>query len=130
AVLFVDIVGSTERAAAMGDAGWRTVLDEYERRVTKELDRLGGRKVFTKGDEIVAAFGTPTRAVECACAIRKVARSMELEVRAGIHAGEVDRRGDTVSGVALHIGHRVSSVAGTGVGSGCGQAASALPSSA
>jgi class 3 adenylate cyclase len=113
-VVFVDIVGSTERAVAMGDAAWRDLLDEHEELVGKELDRWQGRKVFTKGDEVVAAFDSPARAVHCACAIREDARSLGLEVRAGIHAGEVDRRGDDVSGIALHIGQRVSAHAGPG----------------
>jgi len=113
-VLFVDIVGSTERAAALGDARWRELLDEHERLVADELERWQGRTVFTRGDEVVAAFDIPARAVQCACAIRDDARTLGLEVRAGIHAGEVDRRGDDVSGVALHIGQRVSSVAAPG----------------
>jgi class 3 adenylate cyclase len=113
-VLFVDIVGSTERAVALGDAAWRDVLDQHDDMVSKQLDRWQGRKIFTKGDEVVAEFDIPARAVHCACAIRGDARSLGLEVRAGIHAGEVDRRGADVSGIALHIGQRVSGIAEPG----------------
>ena len=113
-VLFVDIVGSTERASAMGDARWRELLDDHERLIGEDLAKWQGRTVFTKGDEVVAAFDIPARAVQCAVAIRDDARTLGLEVRAGIHAGEVDRRGDDVSGVALHIGQRVSAVAAPG----------------
>src|SRR4051794_23193899 len=105
-VLFVDIVGSTERAVALGDAAWRDLLDQHDDMVDKQLDRWQGRKIFTKGDEVVAEFDIPARAVHCACAIRDDARSLGLEVRAGIHAGEVDRRGADGSGIAPPIGPR------------------------
>src|SRR5207248_8677269 len=110
-VLFVDIVESTQRAAALGDSAWRDLLDQHDDMVDKQLDRWQGRKIFTKGDEVVAEFDIPARAVHCACAIREQARSLGLDVRAGIHAGEVDRRGEDVSGIALHIGQRVSTKA-------------------
>jgi class 3 adenylate cyclase len=113
-VLFADIVDSTQRAASLGDAGWRKLLDQHESLVNRELDRWGGRKVFTKGDEVVAAFDAPAQAVRCGVAIRDRARSLALEVRVGVHAGEVERRGDDVSGIALHIGQRVSSQAEPG----------------
>jgi class 3 adenylate cyclase len=113
-VLFADIVDSTQRAVSLGDAGWRRLLDQHEALVNRELGRWGGRKVFTKGDEVVAAFDAPAQAVRCGVAIRDRARSLALEVRVGVHAGEVDRRGDDVSGIALHIGQRVSSHAEPG----------------
>src|SRR4051812_20468356 len=113
-VMFVDIVGSTERAVALGDAAWRDLLDQHDDMVSKQLDRWQGHKIFTKGDEVVAEFDIPARAVHCACAIRDDARSLGLEVRAGIHAGEVDWRGADVSGIALHIGQRVSGIAEPG----------------
>jgi len=107
-LLFVDIVGSTERAAALGDVRWRELLDEYRALCSKELRHWCGREVFTKGDELVAAFDSPERAIRCACALRDDARSVGLRVRAGLHAGEVDRRADDVSGIAVHTGQRVS----------------------
>jgi class 3 adenylate cyclase len=107
-LLFVDIVSSTERAVALGDARWRELLDHYQDVTSKELRDWGGREVFTKGDEVVAAFDSAARAIRCACALREDARSLGLSVRAGVHAGEVDRRGDSVSGIAVHIGQRVS----------------------
>jgi len=113
-VLFADIVGSTERAQSLGDAGWRRLLDQYESLVDRELSRWNGKKVFTKGDEVVAGFDAPAQAVRCGVAIRDRARSLALEVRIGVHAGEVERRGDEVSGIALHIGQRVSAEADPG----------------
>lgn len=106
-VLFTDIVGSTERAASLGDAAWQRVLDDYLHSVEDELRRCHGETLFTKGDEIVAGFASPAAAVGCAAAIRDHAHSLGLEVRVGVHAGEVDRRGNTANGIAMHIGQRV-----------------------
>lgn len=110
-VLFVDIVGSTQRAAALGDAAWRALLADYERGVGAALKRNAGDTLFTKGDEVVAAFALPAAAVECALDIRDAANALGLEVRAGVHAGEVDRVGNQASGIAMHIGRRVCEVA-------------------
>ena len=111
-VLFVDIVGSTRRAAALGDAAWHALLADYERQVAAALERHGGDTLFTKGDEVVAGFALPAAAVECALDIRDRAKGLGLEVRAGVHAGEVDRVGNQANGIATHIGRRVCEQAG------------------
>jgi class 3 adenylate cyclase len=111
-VLYVDIVGSTAHAVSMGDAAWNAVLADYERRVDAVLEDLRGEKLFTKGDEVVAGFFLPASAVECGLRICAAARELGLEVRAGIHAGEVDRIGNQANGIAMHIGRRVCEVAG------------------
>jgi class 3 adenylate cyclase len=113
-VLYVDIVGSTAHAVAMGDAAWNAVLADYERRVVAALEELRGEKLFTKGDEVVAGFFLPASAVECGLRIRDAASGLGLEVRAGAHAGEVDRIGNQASGIAMHIGRRVCEVAEPG----------------
>ena len=113
-VLFSDVVRSTERLAEIGDRAWSTLLDRYEQSVRAEVQRFRGREVFTKGDEFFIAFDGPARAVECAVAIRDVARSLELEVRTGVHAGECEVRGDDLAGLAVHIAARVMSEARPG----------------
>lgn len=110
-VLFVDIVGSTERASALGDAGWRRVVEDYDQGVRREIKRHNGETLFTKGDEIVAGFATPAAAVETGLAIRAHANSLGLQVRAGVHAGEVDKLGNQANGIAMHIGRRVCEAA-------------------
>jgi class 3 adenylate cyclase len=110
-VLFVDIVGSTRRAAALGDAAWHALLADYERDVVAAVERHGGDTLFTKGDEVVVGFALPAAAVECALDIRDRAAGLGLEVRAGVHAGEVDRVGNQANGIAMHIGRRVCEVA-------------------
>jgi class 3 adenylate cyclase/pimeloyl-ACP methyl ester carboxylesterase len=113
-VLFTDVVRSTERLAEVGDRSWATLLDRYEASVRAEILRYRGREVFTKGDEFFIAFDGPARAVECAVAIRGVARSLQLEVRTGVHAGECEVRGDDLAGLAVHIAARVMSEARPG----------------
>jgi class 3 adenylate cyclase len=113
-VLYVDIVGSTAHALSMGDAAWNAVLADYERRVDVVLEDLRGEKLFTKGDEVVAGFFLPASAVECGLLIRDAALALGLEVRAGVHAGEVDRIGNQANGIAMHIGRRVCEVAAPG----------------
>ena len=112
--LFVDIVGSTERAAELGDARWRNLLDQHEAIIDAELAAAGGQEFFTRGDEVVAGFDAPAQAVACARSIRAGARTLDLEVRIGLHVGEVHRRGTDVSGIALHIGQRVAGLAAPG----------------
>jgi len=111
-VLFTDIVGSTERATTLGDRHWRDVLNGYDQLVTRELGRFRGRQVKTTGDGTLAVFDGPARAVECARALVHAVRSLGLEIRAGLHTGEIESRGDDVSGVAVHIAARVSALAG------------------
>jgi len=113
-VLFTDIVGSTERAAELGDRRWRDLLDSHDRTVRRQLERFRGREVNTAGDGFLATFDGPGRAIECACAIRDAVRALGIEVRAGLHTGEIEARGDDVAGMAVHIGQRVSALAGAG----------------
>jgi class 3 adenylate cyclase len=111
-VLFTDIVGSTEHAAALGDRKWRDVLDRFRHAVRRELDQHRGREVNTRGDDFFATFDGPGRAVRCAGAIGVAARPLGLQVRAGLHTGEVELQGDDVAGMAVHIGARVCGLAG------------------
>jgi class 3 adenylate cyclase len=113
-VLFTDIVGSTERAAGLGDRRWRQVLDSHDRAVRRQLDRFRGREVHTAGDGFLATFDGPGRAIQCACAIRDAVGALGVGVRVGLHTGEIEVRGDDVAGMAVHIGARVSSVADAG----------------
>jgi len=113
-VLFVDIVGSTERAVEMGDRRWREVLTGYREAVRRELVRFHGREVDTAGDGLLATFDGPARAVRCACSMKEAVRPLGLEVRAGLHTGEVELMGDRVAGIAVHIGARVGALADAG----------------
>ena len=111
-VLFTDIVGSTRRAAEMGDRDWRALLDAHDAVVRSQLARFRGREVNTSGDGFLAMFDGPQRAIRCAMAIRDAVRSLGIEVRAGLHTGECEVRGDDIGGIAVHIGARVSALAG------------------
>jgi pimeloyl-ACP methyl ester carboxylesterase len=111
-VLFTDIVGSTERAAAIGDAKWRQLLDAHHVAIRLELERFRGREIDTAGDAFLATFDGPARAVRCALAIGSSLRDLGLNVRAGVHTGELELRGDGVAGFAVHIGARVVALAG------------------
>ncbi len=111
-IMFTDIVGSTERAALLGDDRWRDLLDNHDTIVRHEIDRFGGREVNTAGDGFVATFMSPSAAIACADAIVDAVRVLGIEVRVGIHAGEVEVRGLDVAGLAVHIGARVAALAG------------------
>jgi len=113
-VLFTDIVDSTAHLTELGDARWRTVLDRHDALVDHALERYRGRKVNPTGDGLLAMFDGPARAVRCACAIRDGVEALGIEVRAGVHTGEIELRGDDVAGVAVHIGARVASLAEAG----------------
>jgi len=113
-VLFTDIVDSTVRAAAAGDRQWRAVLDEFDVNVGRLLARHDGVLVKMTGDGILARFVAPAQAVRCAAAMVDAARGAGLELRAGLHAGEVEVRGDDIGGLAVHIASRVSAMAGPG----------------
>jgi class 3 adenylate cyclase len=113
-VMFTDIVGSTQRAAGLGDRKWRDVLDSHDQAVRRQLDRFRGREVNTAGDGFLATFDGPGRAIQCACAIQDAVGALGIEVRIGLHTGEIELRGDDVAGMAVHIGARVSSVAEAG----------------
>ncbi len=113
-VLFTDIVGSTDRAAQLGDRRWRDLLERHDQRVRTQIERFRGREVNTVGDGFVATFDSPGRAIECALAIRESLDILDIGIRAGIHTGEIEVRGDDVAGMAVHIGARVSALAGPG----------------
>jgi class 3 adenylate cyclase len=113
-VLFTDIVGSTERAAKLGDAAWRQVLEQHDELVRGELRRFRGREIDTAGDGFLATFDGPARAIRCAEAVLEGARGLGLEIRAGLHTGEVELAGEKVRGIAVHIGARVSAEAAPG----------------
>lgn len=113
-VLFTDIVGSTERASQLGDRRWRDLIDAHDRAVRRELQHFRGREIHTTGDGVLATFDGPGRAIACACAIRDAVRALDLEVRAGLHTGEIEVRGADVAGVAVHIGARVAATAEAG----------------
>jgi pimeloyl-ACP methyl ester carboxylesterase/class 3 adenylate cyclase len=111
-VLFTDIVSSTQRAAALGDDEWRRMLDHHAALAVREVERHRGRAIKSTGDGMLATFDGPARAVRCAQAICAGVRSLGLEVRAGLHTGEIELRGDDIGGIAVHIGQRVSALAG------------------
>ncbi len=113
-VLFVDIVGSTSLAVSVGDEEWRARLQRFRIAVRRRLARYGGEEVDTAGDGVFATFSGPGRAIRCAHAINQAVRDIGLEVRCGLHIGEVDMFGDKVTGVAVHIGARILALAGPG----------------
>lgn len=113
-VLFVDIAGSTEKAAALGDARWRDLLDAFLTTVRQELERHRGSLIDTAGDGVFASFDGPARAIRCACAIRDRAAALGLTVRAGLHTGECQTAGGKLAGLAVHIGARVAATAQPG----------------
>jgi class 3 adenylate cyclase len=113
-VLFTDVVRSTERAAELGDRRWCELLDAHDRACERELDRFGGQQIKHTGDGLFAAFSRPARAIGCAIAIRDALRNHGLEIRASIHAGECERRGQDLSGIAVHIAARIMALAEAG----------------
>ena len=113
-VLFTDIVGSSERAAALGDHGWRDLLESYYAMVRRQLERFRGREIDTAGDGMFAAFDGPARAIRCGAAIASGARQLGLEVRAGVHTGECEVIGEKIGGIAVHTGARVAALAKPG----------------
>src|SRR5689334_8106194 len=110
-ILFVDIVRSTEKAARLGDSRWTQVMNHYYAAVRRELMALRGKEVVTTGDGLLATFGTPAAGVRCATAIREAVRTLGLEIRVGLHAGEYKVIGAEVFGLAFHIGARVAAKA-------------------
>ncbi|HEV7886781.1 MAG TPA: adenylate/guanylate cyclase domain-containing protein, partial [Acidimicrobiales bacterium] len=113
-VLFTDIANSTHQLATLGDRRWKEVLDEHHSLIRRQLERFRGTEVKTTGDGVLARFDGPARAIRCACAIRDGVRSLGIEVRAGLHAGEVAVQGDDLNGIAVHIGARVTDMAAEG----------------
>jgi class 3 adenylate cyclase len=110
-VLFTDIVDSTRMAAELGDSNWRALLDAHDAVVRSQLARFRGREVNTSGDGFLATFDGPQRAIRCAMAIRDAVQPLGIEIRAGLHTGECELRGDDIGGIAVHIGARVAALA-------------------
>ena len=113
-VLFTDIVGSTARLQEVGDAAWRDLLASHNARLREQLNVYRGREVKTTGDGILAVFDSPTRAVQCAAAMTRATRAVGIEIRVGVHTGEVELVGDDVRGIAVHAAARVLALAGPG----------------
>jgi class 3 adenylate cyclase len=113
-VLFTDIVGSTDTAASVGDVAWRRLLDRHDEIVRRYLERYRGREVKSTGDGFLAVFDGPARAVRCAQAIVEAVVALGLQVRAGVHTGEVEVRGEDIGGFAVHVGARIAAVASAG----------------
>jgi pimeloyl-ACP methyl ester carboxylesterase len=113
-VLFTDIVGSTEKAAELGDRRWKELLESHHGQVRGQLARYRGKEIDTAGDGFFASFDGPARAIRCAAAITTSARGLGIEVRAGLHTGECELVGSKIGGMAVHIGARVASLAGPG----------------
>jgi pimeloyl-ACP methyl ester carboxylesterase/class 3 adenylate cyclase len=111
-VVFIDIAGSTQRAAEVGDRRWRELLKEHDELVRRELDYFRGRPIKTLGDGFLATFDGPERAIRCACSIASAVRSLDLSVRAGLHTGECEVLGHDLGGMAVNIGARIVSHAG------------------
>jgi pimeloyl-ACP methyl ester carboxylesterase len=113
-VLFCDVVGATQRAAEIGDAGWRELLLRHDRLVREQVERFRGRVVDAAGDGHFAAFDGPARAIHCAAALRDAARPLGLRLRQGVHTGECEAIGDKMAGLAVHLGARVAALAPPG----------------
>src|SRR5205807_2882326 len=110
-ILFTDIVGSTERAATLGDAAWKAVREAHDELLRSHIESFGGRLVETAGDGALATFDGPARAIYCACGIRDAAESLGLSIRAGLHTGEIELIKEGIGGLAVHIGARVAALA-------------------
>ncbi len=113
-VLFTDIVGSTERAAELGDRSWTALLSEHHTVVREQLNRFRGKEIRISGDGFLATFDGPARAIRCACAIRDAVRGLGIEIRAGLHTGEIELAETGVEGLAVHLGARISALAQAG----------------
>jgi class 3 adenylate cyclase len=113
-VLFTDIVGSTERAAELGDRAWRRLLQDHHIAVRRELSRFRGKELDTAGDGFFAVFDGPARAISCARTVVGAVGDLDLEVRAGVHTGECELQDGKVTGIAVNIGARVAGAANPG----------------
>jgi|SRR5579864_1578946 len=113
-VLFTDIVESTKRASQLGDRQWRVLLDRHDQVVRERIAHFRGREVKNLGDGFLATFDGPARATRCAASIAQGVRMLGIAVRSGLHAGEIDRKGDDISGIAVHIAARIAAAAAPG----------------
>jgi class 3 adenylate cyclase len=113
-LLFTDIVGSTARASELGDEKWRELLEAHNALLRQEIGRFRGREVATAGDGFLATFDGPARAVRCAVAARDAVGSLGLEIRAGVHTGEIELIGEDIVGIGVHIGARIDAEAQAG----------------
>ena len=113
-VLFTDIVGSTQRAAAEGDRHWRTLLESHDTISRGVIEQSDGRIIRLTGDGVLATFDGPGRAVQCARSLRDALRTLAIDIRAGIHTGEIEVRGDDIAGIAVHVASRVMDHADAG----------------
>jgi class 3 adenylate cyclase/pimeloyl-ACP methyl ester carboxylesterase len=113
-VMFTDIVGSTQRAAELGDRHWKDLLDDHNRRVRREVDRFGGRVIKPTGDGFLATFDGPARAIQCGCEISADLDTLGVGTRVGVHTGEVELHDGDLAGLAVHIGARVAAEATPG----------------
>src|SRR2546422_7606693 len=111
-VLFTDMVGSTEIAAKLGDARWQELLGRHHAALRRELKRFGGREIDTAGDGVFAIFDVPAQAVRCACSIAEATQELGVDVRAGLHVGEVETTGREGRGIAVHTGSRLCALGG------------------
>ncbi len=113
-VLFSDIVGSTEQAAAVGDRRWREILDQHDAVVSRKIETYRGNLVKSTGDGVLATFDGPARAISCGRDIRDNLQPLGIDVRVGLHTGEIELRGADIGGIAVHIGARVAALANAG----------------
>ena len=113
-VLLTDMVGSTDKAAQLGDRRWREVLDTHDEIVRAQLGSFRGRLHRATGDGVLATFDGPARGIRCAQAIRDQLRAADIDIRCGLHAGEIELRGDEIGGIAVHIAARIEAEAGAG----------------
>jgi class 3 adenylate cyclase len=110
-ILFTDIVGSTERAASLGDHSWRSLLDAHDGAIREQVRRFKGKEINTTGDGFVVSFDGPARAIRCAQAINEAMRPVGLDLRMGLHTGECEVRGEDLGGLAVHIAARIGALA-------------------
>ncbi len=113
-VLFTDIVDSTRHATTMGDRRWHEILDDYDAAAARALSEFRGRQIKTTGDGTLATFDGPARAIRCAIALSETVEGLDLQIRAGLHSGEIETRGEDIAGIAVHVGQRISGLADAG----------------
>ena len=109
--MFTDIVNSTKHATQLGDRRWRSVLEQHDAAVRHELSRQRGREVKVLGDGFLATFDGPARAVRCASAIANAVRPLGIEIRSGVHTGEIELKGEDIAGIAVHVAARIAALA-------------------